>query len=197
MRIKIKLKKIIAREFLILITILSIWLICYLMILLYNTNLKNKIEHQIQEKSKLTVLLYKLKLESYKKTKDVYDLYPLGYFKNLDEFKKYVTDTNNIKDCFELLPVGYFRDKGEFSKYIQSLNFKNEDIYIKKINELKNKNIKIQDEILTNEELNILLKLIATFLFIAFYPIRYLYYIIKWSIKTLKVKIEYIKHLKK
>lgn len=207
-------KKIIAREFLALLLVLLFGMIIFLCIYPYNAFVENKINgisNEINSKSKeIDRLSYKYKskldyknllYENWNNTE--LEKYPKEVFlKRLDNLEKHDSIDYKWKNTWDSSVVLFFKNTGFKNPYELKVFIKNnrltenENFNFKKANKLKSvisklnkeKEEAIKNKFSDSEQMNFTLYsilLISIFTFV----IRYLFYGVKWSFKTLKEKV--------
>ncbi|MCB0401699.1 MAG: hypothetical protein KDD41_06415 [Flavobacteriales bacterium] len=193
--------KIIAREFLLIILSIIILGIAYVSIKIYNYYHESKIielEDKIDiEKNQLeSINFYEKKYNQ----KWLYEKYQVHYSYNMfwDRLQQlaekdsiqYLWNRMNQENNDFLFSIG-FNHHTDFQEFIllNSFNIEDKRKYknILKIKiDLKNEKLFHESKNINNYEIKKLLKSLSIILLLLFFIIRYLYYSIKWSIKTLK-----------
>ena len=210
-------KKIIAREFLILTLVLILALLCFFGTYLYNyyrESQSDKLKKIITEKTKLVDSLshsYNLK----NKTQNLfYDKFKAKFTDAKEDSKEKVWNRLNdlaVKDSikfkwehsWEKEVVAFNREQGfntpeEFKEFIEANRINTSEIenYTKSINlnqeisTLNSEKNEAENKVLLfSEQIDFAIKSLLLFAVI-FFGLRFLFYGIKWSIKTLKQKPE-------
>ncbi|MEZ4826981.1 MAG: hypothetical protein R3C61_11995 [Bacteroidia bacterium] len=206
-----KQKKIIAREFLIFIAALGISVIAFIGTYPYNYFLNRKIDRIKEETKSLKDRIYKLEIaynqktekqrwfynESVRKGINGNFRYSSQLWERLEELQKsdsIIFNWNNVweKELIEIIQDIGFKNGEEFNRFILDNSVANEDSN-DKVNEIRRKVNSIEKTIWglksrildTKEQIRFGLIFFAIISTIAF-PIRYLFFAIRWSIKTLK-----------
>ncbi len=213
---KLEIKKIIAREFLILTLVLIFGLIIFLCVYPYNAFLQSQIEKrttQIFEKRKLADSLsrnYKTKLNNqtwfFAKFQNYYDLTADKTFDERDEiWKKF--DNWALKDSINyrwehrwgrenitfLKSIGFSNSQSLQSfiernriSKVDSVNF-NSSLVINSESAMLSKSKKVKEsKVVSSNEQTAIAKKTLIFCFILFFGLRYFFYSLKWSLNVLK-----------
>ena len=213
---KLSRKKIIAREFLILLTCVLASTIAFLGTYPYNGAIDSRITKMEKEieplKSKADSLTDKISVKQEKQEwffNENVDRYgpDIGYatytdlWNRLEEVQKadsIVYKWNNLwsSDLIKIIKEIGFKDGKEFNQFVAKYSLTDKEIQDKSkadpiTNEIKNIESKIRTENykLMNFDDRLEFSLICLIIFgVLAFPLRYLFYSIKWSIKTLKQK---------
>jgi hypothetical protein len=203
-------KKIIAREFLIFISIISITIIAFFTTYLYNFYLENKIKKIQSEIENNTELISKnkfyIKFKSrqnffnslnvaaelvYKNPDQIWERLEYLYFKDSINYKWNYVWKDKLKNALYEFGI---KNSSEFNMYIKNNIYSKEDLSYKKASEaLYNKNQDLEfakDEIRKGifdyEDKQHLSLSVFIILFSIAYLFRYLILAVIWSIKTIK-----------
>jgi hypothetical protein len=217
MKLKLKTKKILAREFLILISIIILSVILYLGTFLYNLNINyqaNKIEKKIMSKNQNIDSLrysYDFKINKQKwffeenaKKYDIYDFEYNTYEKFWDRLStiqkndSLIYRWNNVysKKLKEIFKEIGLKDGYELNEFIIKNSVTLQDLENKKIadslkidvNKFKNKKIDVSKKKLKpSEQFNFFISCLSILVIIMF-PIRFLIIAIKWCYLILKIE---------
>ena len=212
---KISIKKIIAREFLILIVVVVCGSLCFLCTYPYNYHIKKEIEKLNTKISRKTILKDSLKATYFEK-QEKQDWYLNNFINEFSIYKsrtseklwkrtQILTNNDSIKILWENTwskdkQIISFFNKIGFSNPIELQNFIKDNSFLKleKIN--KNQTISLEKEIqnLNNSKIDKIHKVLSynkqieflknsvCLLFIILFGLRYIFYASKWSLKTLK-----------
>lgn len=200
----LKLKKIIAREFLIIVALIILSFTSFVGTYLYNkylinkkVEIENQIDIQLDSISNLTeiganklefknwVILKSLTENRKQLLRILYSRYApqqeLSEARLIAINRKYGEDNIRLAEDFY---NKYLRDNREVVG-IDSLNFKIASEILNTITKQRSLKRKIETQILSKEEQREIGLDILIYLTFIFFPIRYFYYGIRWSIKTL------------
>jgi len=210
---KIETKKIIAREFLILILAVAISGIVFLTSYIYNSYQKSelaKVDKKIESNRKTAenlLLPIKKKKENqnwlYNKLIEVIDMEKLNtaekfWSSDIDVIENVADEWNNknFAEITEFYKSLQFHTSEELKEYIRS-NYvtvddrtaqRNANLLLNEVSDLTKVKSNTQKRIVSNEELVILLQNILLLLVFFLFLLRYLGYCILWSIRTLRNK---------
>lgn len=216
---RLAIKKVIAREFLILALVAFVGLTCFLSTFLYNSARRHQAEGIKADIAKKTTLSDSLSISYTTKVQNqewyfmrMNNEFDLGEFNTPEKWwTVYIELAKN--DSINILWEGIWNEDESIIGFFNGLGFANGDslqtfITENTIDELDLKNKKksedlqrelveirtkeqnIASSIMTYKEQLSFLKNVLFFLVIVLFVIRYIYYGVKWSLKTLKQKDE-------
>jgi len=170
---KNKRKKIIAREFLIFVsTLIFVIIVGFLFKSLSQYSNSKVVQLEISKFRISATTLY------------LYDLVKEGEFNSKEDFVNYV-EKNSIKDCYLKIKDGAFSSLSEFEKFVPAIAIESETEVSKKVLLIEKEIQRIENSFYYNVNNNFLFKIALIFFSITFL-LRYIYYAVKWSLRTLK-----------
>ncbi|WP_340153455.1 hypothetical protein [uncultured Marivirga sp.] len=182
-------KKFIAREFLIVLSIIILAVLIYCSFLLYNLIINYKIDsyteslielsyenYPVDDTSKVSLLLKGLKDNS--KATEFHNYSANQFIDSLSQKES----SNRLHQ--KLFNSPYVKGIPEYDKFASAFRLK----YLKKKDRLKQQIVENKNKLISTAEIYNKTRLLIIILLLIIYPVRWLYFSIKWSVKTLKEK---------
>ena len=170
---KNKRKKIIAREFLIFVGTLIIVIVVGFLLKSLSEYSNSKVEQLEISKFRISATMT-----------DLYAIVKEGEFNSKEDFVNYV-EKNSIKDCYSKIMDGAFPSLSEFEKFVPEYAIESKTEVSKKVLLIEEEIQGIENSFYYNVN-NDFLFIIALIFFSITFLLRYIYYAVKWSLRTLK-----------